>query len=104
MLTKKTADSILFHISNIHADNYCEMSFWTSANKLNVRTKVKVNSLQYDVDLEKMKTDGTWTQYKCNFFASSWISNYTENIDIKIIPRDNNSIIIDDVRLFKLGE
>lgn len=103
-LTKKTADSILFHISNIHVDNYCEMRFWANVDKLTVRTKVIVNGLQYDVELEKIKTEEKWTQFKCSFFASSWISDFTDNIDIKIIPQDNKPIIIDDVRLLKLGK
>ena len=99
LLTDKTANKIAFNLANIHSDDYCEMRFWVNTPTPNIKIKVKVFSLQYDVGIERIKTDNGWNQFKCVFFASSWISDFADNIDIKFELQDKNEIVIDDVKL-----
>jgi 4-amino-4-deoxy-L-arabinose transferase-like glycosyltransferase len=102
LLSSKTADNVLFHISDIHADDYCEIRFWANSANVKVRTQVKIFSLQYDVGIDPIITKGSWTEYKCSFFASSWISDFADNIDFKILPLGNQNVIIDDMKLFRI--
>jgi len=103
-LTKQTADSISFHISDIHIDDYCEIRFWANTSKLNARIRIKTFSIYWDGGLEKLETKNGWTLYKCGIYAASGLADLANNFDIKIIPKDKRDLLIDDLQLLKIDK
>jgi 4-amino-4-deoxy-L-arabinose transferase-like glycosyltransferase len=99
-LTASTADSIYFKLNDIHADDYCEMQFWANTPTLVAKIRVKIFCIFWDEGIEPIKTENGWTLYKTGFYATSGLSGLTDNVAIKIVPKEKQDVLIDDVRLF----
>ena len=98
-LTKQTGESISFQMSDIYADDYCEIRFWANTPNLTAKIRIKIFSTYWEGGYQSVKTVNGWTLYKCGFYAASGLSDLTDKVQIKIVPKDKKDIVVDDIQL-----